>query len=180
MRALFIVICISISSVFAQGDVVQTATSIFTPQGATSTAGSNKLIVQYYYKAFQDNKPDALLNTLSPNYGIVNANLLNDTSFYQHPTMSKNQKVRMEAMHKSFPDLTIQVMELIAEQNRVFAYVTYTGTQKGEFLGLAPTGKPIVIKQFAVFSVENGRIVHITEMDNEFSVMQQLGYVLLK
>ena len=165
------------SCLFASEDVA----TIFTPQGnQISQEEGNKRLIQNYYRAFQENNAQALLATLAPNYGILNANLVNDTSYYPYPTMSKNQKVRMGAFHYSFPDLRIQVMELIAEQNRVFAYVTYSGTQKGPFLGIMPTNKPLVIKQFAVFSVENGRIVHITEMDNEYSVMEQIGYVLIK
>ncbi len=160
-------------------EIEQTATTIFTPKGA-DVAHGNKVVVQNYYKAFQEDNAAALLKTLAPKYGVVNANAIYDSSFYQHPSMSKNQKLRMEAFHDAFPDLSIQIIELIAETNRVFAYVTYSGTQKGPFLGLQPTGKPIQIRQFAIFSIQNNRIVHINEMDNEFSVMEQLGYIMLK
>ncbi len=175
MKTLFILLCIAASSAFAQ-----VATGIFTPKGTTDAHAENKLVVQNYYKAFQENNSSALMDALAPNYGIVNANLVQDTTYYRFPSMSKNQKVRMQAFHHSFPDLTIQIMELIAENNRVFAYVTYHGIQKGAFLGIIPTNKPILIRQFAIFTVQNGRITHITEMDNEYSVMEQIGYVLLK
>ncbi len=160
-------------------EIEPTATTIFTPHGS-DVVNDNKLIVQRYYKAFQEDNTSELLKTLSPKYGVVNANAIYDSSFYLHPTMSKNQKVRCQAMHDAFPDLSIQVIELIAEKNRVFAYVAYSGTQKGPFLGIEPTGKPVQIRQFAIFSIQNNRIVHITEMDNEFSIMEQLGYILLK
>ncbi|MCB1108125.1 MAG: ester cyclase [Chlamydiia bacterium] len=175
MRLLFIVFCIAASTAFTQ-----VASGIFTPKGLVDPNSENKLVVQNYYKAFQENNVSALLNVLAPNYGIVNANLVQDTSYYRYPTMSKNQKIRMQAFHHAFPELTIQIMELVAENNRVFAYVTYSGIQRGAFLGIIPTGKPILIRQFAIFSIQNGRISHITEMDNEYSVMEQIGYVLLK
>ncbi|MCB1108980.1 MAG: ester cyclase [Chlamydiia bacterium] len=178
MRKILSLLLLACASLCAN-EIEQTATSIFTPQGA-DVVNDNKLIVQRYYKAFQENNTSELLKTLTPKYGVVNANAIYDSSFYLHPSMSKNQKVRCEAMHKAFPDLSLQIIELIAEKNRVFAYVAYSGTQKGPFLGIEPTGKPIQIRQFAIFSIQNNRIVHITEMDNEFSVMEQLGYVLLK
>ena len=171
---LLIIITFCISSAFSA------ASTIFTPRGTTHPTADTKLVVQNYYKAFQANNAQALTHTMAQNYGIVNANLVHDTSYYRHPTMSKNQVMRMHAFHKSFPQLTIQIQEFIAEGNRVFAYVTYSGIQKGTFLGIAPTNKPILMRQMAIFTVQNNQITHITEMDNEFSVMEQIGYVLLK
>ena len=47
------------------------------------------------------------------------------------------------------------------------------------FLGVEATDKPVVIKIFAVFTIEGGKITHLNEVWNELGVMKQIGYIVL-
>jgi steroid delta-isomerase-like uncharacterized protein len=46
---------------------------------------------------------------------------------------------------QAFPDLRVEVHDVIAEGELVAARVTYTGTHQGEFVGIPPTGKQTTI-----------------------------------
>jgi predicted ester cyclase len=41
------------------------------------------------------------------------------------------------------PDAQIEIQDLIAEGDKVVGRVTARGTHEGEFMGIAPTGKPL-------------------------------------
>lgn len=60
---------------------------------------------------------------------------------------------------EGFPDLTIAVEDVMAEGDRVTARVTMRGTHRGEFQGIAPTGKQVEVKAIDMFRIENGKIV---------------------
>ncbi len=61
--------------------------------------------------------------------------------------------------HTAFPDLSITVEDMIAEGDRVAARVTMRGTHLGEFMGVAPTGKPVEVRAIDMFRIANGKIV---------------------
>ena len=60
---------------------------------------------------------------------------------------------------EGFPDLGITIEDVIAEGDRVAARVVMRGTHRGEFQGIAPTGKPVEVKAMDMFRIANGKIV---------------------
>jgi steroid delta-isomerase-like uncharacterized protein len=60
---------------------------------------------------------------------------------------------------EGFPDLTIAVEDVMAERDRVTARVTMRGTHRGEFQGIAPTGKWVEVRAIDMFRIEDGKIV---------------------
>ncbi|MFF4159696.1 ester cyclase [Streptomyces sp. NPDC001678] len=49
----------------------------------------------------------------------------------------------MEEGLKAFPDLRLEVKSIMAEEDRVALRITVTATHRGEFFGVAPTGRPV-------------------------------------
>ena len=67
----------------------------------------------------------------------------------------------------AFPDLWVQVEDMLAEGDKVVARVTLTGAHRGELLGIPPTGKPITVSAIDIVWVENGKLVeHWGNTDN--------------
>ncbi len=60
---------------------------------------------------------------------------------------------------EGFPDLSITVEDVMAEGDRVAARVTMRGTHRGEFQGIAPTGKRVEVRAIDMFRISNGKIV---------------------
>ena len=60
---------------------------------------------------------------------------------------------------EGFPDLTISIEDVMAEGDWVTARVTMRGTHRGEFQGIAPTGKRVEVKAIDMFRIEDGKIV---------------------
>jgi steroid delta-isomerase-like uncharacterized protein len=60
---------------------------------------------------------------------------------------------------ESFPDLTISIEDVMAEGDWVTARVTMRGTHRGEFQGIAPTGKRVEVRAIDMFRIREGKIV---------------------
>jgi len=60
---------------------------------------------------------------------------------------------------KSFPDFHRTIEDIIAEGDKVWIRIKMTGTHKGDFRGLAPTGKKITVRTANTYRIVNGKIV---------------------
>jgi predicted ester cyclase len=52
-----------------------------------------------------------------------------------------------------------------------------TGTQRGEFLGIQPTGKEFTLKVIELYRVRDGRMVEHWNVVDMFGLYQQLGLI---
>src|SRR6266550_2601397 len=78
-------------------------------------------------------------------------------------------------LRTAFPDFHADIHWQVADGDRVTTYKTYHGTHRGEFLGVAPTGRQIQFETVDVMRVRNGKITEHWGVANLFSLMQQLG-----
>lgn len=77
----------------------------------------------------------------------------------------------------AFPDLHIAIDDLVAEGEKVVTRCTATGTHKGEFMGIAPTGKRMTLPIIVITRFEAGKAVEDWEVYDGLGLMQQLGAV---
>lgn len=75
----------------------------------------------------------------------------------------------------AFHDLHVTIEDLMQDGDRVTARFTARGIHRGEFMGLPPTGKPIVMTGIEIFRVQNGKIVELWGEANLIGLMHQLG-----
>jgi steroid delta-isomerase-like uncharacterized protein len=77
--------------------------------------------------------------------------------------------------HTAFPDITFHVEEVIAEGETVAARVFWTGTHRGTFLGIAPTGRTVRQKQMHFMRFRGGQLVEHLAVRDDLGLRQQLG-----
>lgn len=65
----------------------------------------------------------------------------------------------VRGVREVYPDLEITIEQQIAEGQWVVSVITARGTHKGEWLGMKPTGRPLVFTGVNVDRVVDGRIV---------------------
>ncbi|MFE5091913.1 ester cyclase [Streptomyces sp. NPDC056638] len=80
-----------------------------------------------------------------------------------------------QALREAFPDFHAVIHRQSADGGLVTTYKTYHGTHKGEFFGIAPTGKQISFETVDAMRVRDGKITEHWGVANLFSLMQQLG-----
>ena len=153
--------------------------NIIAPRGDTNPQSINKQIVREFYDAFSKEDTRNMNDLLASNYGVQDSNVIFDSAYSKYDAFSKNFDVRMKSLHQALPDFTLTIIETISEANKVLARIQIAGIQRGSFLGVKPTDKPVTIKIFALFTIDAGKITHINEVWNEFDVMKQIGYIVL-
>lgn len=77
----------------------------------------------------------------------------------------------------AFPDLHITIEDMIAEGDRVTTRSTWRGTHKGEYMGIAPTGKQFTVTEIAIDRYKEGKIIEGWGGVDRLDLMQQLGAV---
>ena len=75
----------------------------------------------------------------------------------------------------AFHGLNVTINDIMADGNKVIARFTARGTHNGEFMGVPPTGKAIILTAIEIFRVKDGRIVELWGEVNMMGLMQQLG-----
>lgn len=83
----------------------------------------------------------------------------------------------MQMLVAAFPDLQYTAEDVIAEGDKAVVRYTFTGTQKGPFQGLPPTGKRVKIEGIGIVKVKNGRMQEFWFASDMLGMMQQLGAI---
>ena len=122
--------------------------------------------------------------------GYVEALNRGDSAFvegYLHPEyvfhgpMGDLNKEQFSQSHAAilaaFPDLELTIEDQIAEGDKVVMRWTGRGRHEGEFQGLAPTGKEVVITGITISRIEGGKEIEAWEEVNMLGLMQQLGAI---
>jgi steroid delta-isomerase-like uncharacterized protein len=81
------------------------------------------------------------------------------------------------SFRSSFPDFKATIEDILAEGDKVVIRMTWRGTQKGEFMGIPPSGKMVNFGVIDIIRIAGGKFVeHWGQMDM-MGMMQQLGAV---
>jgi steroid delta-isomerase-like uncharacterized protein len=142
-----------------------------TQPNSLSTERSRELARRYF---------DEILN--KGDMGAIDALLTPDFVFYI-TTIPGGVRGReaykdfVRNLRNAFPDGVFTPVGQIAEGDKAAVRWTFKGTHRGEFLGVAPTGRTITDDGIDIFQVVDGRISEIRANEDALGLMQQLGVV---
>jgi steroid delta-isomerase-like uncharacterized protein len=77
----------------------------------------------------------------------------------------------------AFPDIQDTVEEIVAEGDKVVIRWTSRGTNEGEFMGVAPTGRHVRFSGMRLFRIAENKIVESWVNIDERGLQEQLGTV---
>jgi steroid delta-isomerase-like uncharacterized protein len=77
----------------------------------------------------------------------------------------------------AFPDFWWTVEEQIAEGDKVVSRFIWSGTHKGDFMGIPPTGSQVTVQGVAIDRVVEGKFVESRILMDNLGMMQQLGVI---
>ena len=109
---------------------------------------------------------------------LIAADVVEHSSFVPEQAPGRQGTLELFTMIRAaFPDLRVTVEDMVAEGDKVVARGTFGGTHKGEFMGIAPTGKQITIGVIEIVRIAGGKMVEHWNVVDNLGMMQQLGVV---
>ncbi len=106
---------------------------------------------------------------------LINQGNLDAADELFSPQLAPQAKQGFSMFRAAFPDWREDIVELVAEGNRVVGRFRCTGTQQGEFMGFPPTGKRMEVDEVYFLRVEDGAFVDFWGLEDDLSRLRQLG-----
>jgi predicted ester cyclase len=130
---------------------------------------NKSLVRRIFEEGINQNKPGVFEELIAPSY--VNHDI-------QAPAPGlEGFRMVIGMFLAAFPDMQVTIEEELAEGNKVMTRGYFTGTHRGDFQGVPPTGKQIKVKYMDIWLVENGKLVENWVRLDELGMMQQLGLI---
>jgi steroid delta-isomerase-like uncharacterized protein len=136
---------------------------------------ANKATFKRFQDATNTRDPELISRTIDE---IVEPDVLIRTPLPVEATGAEALKEVFARLHQVFPDLLVSVEDMIAEGDKVAGRNSVTGTHRGEYMGIPPTGKSVVYNEIFIFRFEAGRIAETWGVVDVLSQLKQLGVTL--
>jgi steroid delta-isomerase-like uncharacterized protein len=138
---------------------------------STRQEEQNKQVVRQFFEALdrQDTeKMDQLVS--STNYSL---------HFSGMPPVDwkANKKEFLAPLTKAFPDLRRNIVDMVAEGDKVAVSINVTGTYKGEFQGIPATGKQASFTAMDILTIIDGKVIEEWTTADMMGLMQQIGAI---
>jgi predicted ester cyclase len=80
---------------------------------------------------------------------------------------------------ESFPDFRMEVVDVIAEDDKAVGYFKCSGTHEGEWRGHTPTGRRFeAVDEVYIFRVEDGKLSSaLAVVEDNLTRLKQLGLI---
>ena len=85
-----------------------------------------------------------------------------------------------ERFHGAFPDISVEVVDTVAEGDRVAARCAVRGRHQSDALGFAATQQPVDFEGICIVRIRDGKIVEAWNQFDFMRMFEQLGALRLQ
>ena len=75
----------------------------------------------------------------------------------------------------AFPDYTLEPQDVIAEDDKLVLRAIFRGVHRGDFQGMAPTGREVSSPIMVIYRIAGGKVAEHWMSADMLDVLQQLG-----
>jgi len=133
-----------------------------------SQTARTKQLVRSYFDACNRRDMAAIFDCLHPD-------VVHHSRLSEYP--KEGVAYAFAATFAAFPDLRWNIVEIIAEGDRVATLVRFEGTHEGEYLGKAATGRRVRVYSVDVARVKDGKFIEHRGVLDELHLLAQIGVV---
>ena len=76
-----------------------------------------------------------------------------------------------------FPDLTTSIEDMFVSGDKLAVTLIWRGTHTGPYGGVPPTGKPVEVRDTAIWHFAGGKVIEILTLQDQFGMLKQIGYL---
>ena len=73
-----------------------------------------------------------------------------------------------------FPDWHEDVLDIVVTPDKVVTRYCSTGTQRGEYLGIAPTGRKVAFEEISIYRIYQSRVIEQWCLGDDLHCIAQL------
>ena len=127
------------------------------------TTEANKALVRMWIDAWMRSDVVLLDQIFAPTYTVNGKHI-----------GIEGVKQAVQFLHSVLSDLSAELDDIIAEDDKVVIRWTVRGRQVGDFMGVPATGRPLELTGINMYQVADGRIVANHEQTNVLEIVQRL------
>jgi steroid delta-isomerase-like uncharacterized protein len=90
---------------------------------------------------------------------------------------SKGFQEFFQIWFKASPDFKYELKQIVSEGDKVWAYGTYSGTHKGNWLGIPATGKSYKFDAVDIFRIQDGKLAEHWDVLDVYGLFKQLAVI---
>jgi steroid delta-isomerase-like uncharacterized protein len=132
----------------------------------------NKAVIRRLYdEVWNERKVEVIKEIISPSHAL-------------HGPIVSGSSIGPEAYQRNvlvflagYPDLHWTIEDTIAENDKVVACWTISGTHRGEYMGIPATNKKVSVDGITIHHIADGKIMDSYSNWDVLGMMQQLGVV---
>lgn len=133
------------------------------------TSEENKKFMNYFIEEVINKK------NVNATDALVSEGFIEHVPFPGQQPGREGLKFVLNAMFTAFPDMSWTVNEQIAEGEKVVTRFTWTGTHRGEFMGIPATEKRVEVWGVVIDVVRNNFFSESRIIMDNIGLLQQLG-----
>jgi len=111
---------------------------------------------------------------------VVDNNFRDNTLPEGRPQGPKGLLYASQTFRSAVPDLHCTIEDLLVSGDKITTRLTFTGTHTGQFMGHPATGKTVRFLAIDILRIRGGRIVEDWHLEDNLTLLEQLGIVSLK
>jgi steroid delta-isomerase-like uncharacterized protein len=132
----------------------------------------NKAIIHRLYdEVWNERKVEVIKEIISPSHA------LHGPTFSGSSIGPEAYKRNVLAFLAGYPDLRFTIEDTIAENDKVVACWTISGTHRGDYEGIPATNKEVSVDGITIHHIADGKIMDSYINWDVLGMMQQLGVV---
>ena len=143
-------------------------TAVLSPARAADVEANKEFYRHYIEDTWNKRNPAALDRYLAPDFIEHNTNL---------PAGLEGRKKFMATVLTAFSDYHAEIQDVVAEGDRVSAWVVWTGTNDGPYDGRPPTHNKLRFTTADFFRIADGKIAEHWDVVNVLPRMIALGLI---
>ena len=145
---------------------------VITKEEILMSVEENKTLVRHFIEAFNTGNLAIVDEIVATDF------VLHDTFLPEEIRGIEGAKQWVNMTRAAFPDIRVTILDLVAEGDKVTKHFTLSGTHKGDFRGIPPTGKQATLElAISIYRFTGGKIAEIWMGYNALLIMQQLGVI---
>ena len=135
------------------------------------TQEENKAAVRRFWEGFNAHNPEVWDEVCTPNF------INHDPSLPVPDADLQTIKEVIGGLLAAFPDLKSEEEDLISDGDKIVVRRTFRGTHKGEFMGVAASGREVTFTGTFIDRLTGGKIDEQWVVFDALGLMQQIGGV---